>query len=61
MPRTDPEARLDLRNLMEGRVSDPRQWPFPFRAEDDKRPDLFEVEPEHFVRAVPDGLSKAVA
>ena len=30
VPRTDPSARLDLGALMEGRVSNPADWPEPF-------------------------------
>ena len=52
VPRVDHRKRLDLSALMEGRVSDPAQWPHPFRAAGDARPDLQDLGEGHFVRAV---------
>ena len=51
VPRTDPSARLDLGALMEGRVSNPADWPAPFTDDGDRRPELVEVAPGHAVRA----------
>ena len=51
VPRTDPGQRLDLAELMEGRVSNPDAWPAPFGPVAGERPTLLEVEPRHFVRA----------
>jgi peptide/nickel transport system ATP-binding protein len=50
VPMPDPDARLDLGALMEGKASDPTVWPDPFR--DDGQTPLFwtEAEPGHFVR-----------
>jgi peptide/nickel transport system ATP-binding protein len=50
VPVPDPNQRLDLRALMEGKASDPRQWPAPFS--DTGAAPLFwtEAEPGHFVR-----------
>ena len=50
VPMPDPDARLDLGALMEGKASNPTVWPEPFR--DDGRTPLFwtEVEPGHYVR-----------
>ena len=50
VPMPDPDARLDLGALMEGKASDPRVWPEPFR--DDGQTPLFwtEAEPGHYVR-----------
>ncbi len=50
VPMPDPDARLDLGALMEGKASDPSVWPEPFR--DDGKTPLFwtEAEPGHFVR-----------
>ena len=56
VPMPDPDARLDLGALMEGKASDPSVWPEPFR--DDGRTPLFwtEAEPGHYVRVSrPDG------
>ncbi len=53
VPRVDPHRRLDLSALMEGKVSDPAEWPPPFRASEGERPDLVELDAGHFVRAVP--------
>ena len=51
VPRTDPAARLDLGALMEGKVSNPAEWPEPFTVTRDRRPGLVEVAPGHTVRA----------
>ena len=51
VPRTDPSARLDLGALMEGKVSNPAEWPEPFTVTRDRRPALVEVAPGHSVRA----------
>ena len=50
VPVPDPGRRLDLGALMEGKASDPAEWPEPF-ADTGRRP-LFwtEVEPGHYVR-----------
>ena len=50
VPMPDPDARLDLGALIEGKASDPTVWPAPFR--DDGKAPLFwtEAEPGHFVR-----------
>ena len=53
VPRVDPRQRLDLSALMEGKVSDPAEWPHPFRADGQERPDLVELDEGHFVRALP--------
>ena len=57
VPRVDHRRRLDLSALMEGRVSDPAQWPPPFRAAGDARPNLQDLGEGHFVRAVAGHLS----
>ena len=51
VPRTDPNRRLNLDELMEGRVSNPSAWPDAFAARGDDRPGLVEVEAAHYVRA----------
>ena len=33
VPIPDPGQRLDLRALMEGKASDPKEWPAPFKDE----------------------------
>ena len=53
VPRADPRRRLDLSALMEGKVSDPEEWPPPFRAEGGVRPELLDLGGSHYVRAVP--------
>ena len=56
VPMPDPDSRLDLGALMEGKASDPTVWPEPFR--DDGGTPLFwtEAEPGHYVRVSrPDG------
>jgi peptide/nickel transport system ATP-binding protein len=50
VPIPDPGQRLDLRALMEGKASDPSQWPEPFQ--DDGKSPLYwtEAETGHYVR-----------
>ncbi|HEY6981185.1 ABC transporter ATP-binding protein [Reyranella sp.] len=52
VPFPDPDQRLDLRALMEGKASDPRQWPAPFT--DTGAAPLYwtEAEPGHYVRTI---------
>ncbi|MCY4222121.1 MAG: ABC transporter ATP-binding protein [Thiotrichales bacterium] len=61
VPRTDPSARLDLGALMEGRVSNPADWPAPFTDGGDQRPELVEIAPGHAVRAVGDPRARESA
>jgi peptide/nickel transport system ATP-binding protein len=52
VPMPDPDARLDLGALMEGKASDPSAWPEPFR-DTGRKPLLWtEASPGHFVRVV---------
>jgi len=55
VPIPDPGQRLDLRALMEGKASDPMQWPEPFQ--DDGKTPLYwtEAEPGHYVRMTREG------
>jgi peptide/nickel transport system ATP-binding protein len=54
VPEPDPSRRLDLTSLMEGRTSDPAEWPMPFRV-DDKNTEteigLIDLGDDHYVRA----------
>ena len=50
VPRTDPSARLDLTALMEGKVSNPAEWPEPFTEGHGRRPELVEIASGHSVR-----------
>ena len=52
----DPDARLDLGALMEGKASDPTAWPEPFR--DDPTNQVFwtEASPGHYVRVARGGI-----
>ncbi|MBS0550553.1 MAG: ABC transporter ATP-binding protein [Proteobacteria bacterium] len=55
VPIPDPGQRLDLQALMEGKASDPTQWPAPFQ-DDGKTPLLWtEVETGHYVRIAREG------
>ncbi|MBX9945557.1 MAG: ABC transporter ATP-binding protein [Reyranella sp.] len=55
VPMPDPGSRLDLGALMEGKASDPGQWPAPFT--DTGKAPLYwnEVAPGHFVRIAREG------
>jgi len=56
VPMPDPDARLDLGALMEGKASDPSAWPEPFR--DDPTNQVFwtETSPGHYVRVARGGI-----
>jgi peptide/nickel transport system ATP-binding protein len=56
VPVPDPNARLDLGALMEGKASDPTAWPDPFR--DDPTNQVFwtEASPGHYVRVARGGI-----
>jgi peptide/nickel transport system ATP-binding protein len=51
VPDPDLDRKLDLAALMEGKASDPRAWPVPFRLERDTRATLIDIGDNHFVRA----------
>ena len=51
VPHPDPDARLDLDALMEGRASDPTAWPPPFTLDGSTRPIMMDLGDGHFVRA----------
>jgi peptide/nickel transport system ATP-binding protein len=50
VPIPDPNARLDLGALMEGKASDPSAWPEPFRDTGTNSVLWTEIEPGHYVR-----------
>ncbi|MGE5151309.1 MAG: dipeptide ABC transporter ATP-binding protein [Rhodospirillaceae bacterium] len=50
VPMPDPDQRLDLRALMEGKASDPKAWEHPFTDDGSKPVFWTEVEPGHYVR-----------
>jgi len=54
VPKTDPDARLDLTALMAGKASDPAAWEAPYTTTGDLKPHLVEVRQGHFVRAAID-------
>jgi peptide/nickel transport system ATP-binding protein len=51
VPFPDPDRRLDLSALMEGRASDPGAWPQPFCADSDSGMPLIDLGGGHLVRA----------
>jgi len=51
VPKADPDAKLDLTRLMEGKASDPAAWPAPFTLDGTQAADMIEVGEGHFVRA----------
>ena len=51
VPYPDPDRRLDLGALMEGKASEPEAWPEPFTINGASQPTLVDIGEEHFVRA----------
>ncbi len=51
VPVPDLERRLDFKALMEGKASDPKAWPSPFRVDDAEKLKMIDLGDEHFVRA----------
>ncbi|MEM7169135.1 MAG: ABC transporter ATP-binding protein [Pseudomonadota bacterium] len=51
VPEPDPQQRLDLTALMQGRASDPAAWPEPYRVDGQRDLTMVELEEGHFVRA----------
>ena len=49
VPDPDPDRRLDLTALMEGRASEPSAWPDPFRIAPGEHGARVEIEPGHTV------------
>jgi peptide/nickel transport system ATP-binding protein len=50
VPKPDPDARLDLGALMEGKASIPGNWPMPFTIDGSGPARLAEIGDGHFVR-----------
>ena len=53
VPEPDPDSRLDLTALMEGKASIPSEWPEPFMIDGGHDLGLVDLGEEHFVRADP--------
>ncbi|WP_158047717.1 ABC transporter ATP-binding protein [Skermanella pratensis] len=51
VPDPDPECRLDLEVLGEGRASDPGAWPAPFTIDGTAHPGMIDLGDGHLVRA----------
>lgn len=49
VPKPDPDARMNLELLMDGRASVPEMWPEPFALAGDEEGVVLEVEPGHMV------------
>ena len=58
VPRPDPARKLDLSALMEGKVSEPSAWSWPFGVTGDDRPNLLNLGDGHYVRAAPSLLAQ---
>ena len=54
VPDPDPNARLDLTALMDGKASEPTEWPTPFTIDGDASLSLVDLGDGHFVRADPE-------
>ena len=61
VPEPDLSMKLDLRQLMEGRASDPTAWPEPFRVAPGRAPRMVTVGEGHVVRADPEAASLELA
>ncbi len=53
VPEPNPDRRLNLGALMEGRASDPAAWPSPFTVNGSAQLAFVELGGGHFVRADP--------
>ena len=53
VPEPDPSQRLDLSALMEGRASQPANWPAPYTIDPASQPSFVDLGKGHFVRADP--------
>src|SRR5262249_50943680 len=51
VPEPNPDRRLDLTALMEGKASNPAAWPYPFTNDSSVRIHLVDLGDGHFVRA----------
>jgi len=51
VPEPNPDRKLDLTRLMEGRASVPAQWPEPFTVRQGETIDMIDIGGGHFVRA----------
>jgi ATPase components of various ABC-type transport systems, contain duplicated ATPase len=51
VPKPDPDQRLDLHLLMEGKASNPTAWPSPFTLTGTTRPRMIDLGNGHMVRA----------
>jgi peptide/nickel transport system ATP-binding protein len=51
VPHPDPGAKLNLGALMDGRASNPADWPAPFTVDKSRRPRLIDMGDGHQVRA----------
>ena len=51
VPDPDLDRKLDFAALMEGKASDPRAWPAPFRIDAAQRTGLLDIGDKHLVRA----------
>ena len=50
VPYPDPDRKLDLTEIMEGKSSDPAAWPEPFTLTHHGTAQLSEISENHFVR-----------
>jgi peptide/nickel transport system ATP-binding protein len=55
VPFPDPDRKLDLGALMEGKASEPAAWPHPFTITEDGHAQLTEIAENHLVRIEGDG------
>lgn len=60
VPEPNPDSRLDLSALMEGKASIPSEWPEPFTIADSREMKLIDLGEGHFVRADPNADTKAL-
>ncbi|MBI1942374.1 MAG: ABC transporter ATP-binding protein, partial [Betaproteobacteria bacterium] len=51
VPDPDLECKLDFTALMEGKASDPRSWPAPFRLDGTRNVGMIDIGGDHHVRA----------
>jgi peptide/nickel transport system ATP-binding protein len=61
VPEPDPTRQLDLTGLIDGRATEPANWPEPFTIDANRHLEFVDLGDGHFVRADPTMLASTAA